>query len=513
MGHEIMLGKRVIGTLSQDNKVNYDDKAVSEAVKEIVAGQTAGSYFASAKVVYRWDSNRKTNNDEVYNLWQANPLIQNRVQQMNSLVFGKGVKWIYDPSIQPIIDRFWRTNRLRSKLNPMMTDCQLFGETFIALYPQPSGDVKIGIYEANQVEVDFNPGNIYDVKQYFITYKDEEKSKDFTISMKPLDAYLNSVEYATPIVAGNTKKRTGNVGLSGLSKLFGGNKGANIPTKGVMLHIKFNNSTTDIYGTSDFKQIYDIIDDYMDFVGDRLAIHQLYGSPSYDITIDTDDPKVIENRIDELAGFTIGSNPVHNDKEQWKPLEFTGNGMSVSEDESIMRGLLCAGTGFPEHLLFNQVQNRYADDTFAVVKLAEDRQETWKEALSDIHKFVVIMAGGDPSLVDDGQLIFPEVNVLSEKTKSETYVLEVGANICSRKTASINMGHNWDYEQEQMQAEAEMFGDVNQSPGIAGAVAGRFSSRLNNQDPNRDDGTDDKLSRLAGDNISTEPMGDRKQTK
>ena len=44
------------------------------------------------------------------------------------------------------------------------------------------------------------------------------------------------------------------------------------------------------------QQVSDLVQDYMDFVGDRLTIHQLYGSPAYDITIETDDPQVIEDR-------------------------------------------------------------------------------------------------------------------------------------------------------------------------------------------------------------------------
>lgn len=489
MGYELMLGNRIVGKLGLDNTINYDMNAVSEAVKEIVAGQSAGSYFASAKVIYRWDRNRKSNNDAVYKLWKANPLIQNRISQLNALIFGKRIKWIYTDGVQQAIDRFWRINRLRDRLNAIGTDCQLYGELFIALYPQPTGDVKIATYEANQVEVDFTPGNIYDINKYMVTYKDEEKNEDVTIEMLPLDKFLNDIEFSTPVTIAGTKRSRQSVGLNGVMKI----KNSGTSTKGVMLHIKFNNSTTDIYGTSDFKQIFDIIPDYMNFVGDRLTIHQMYGSPAYDITIDTEDPAEITKRINELAGFTIGSNPVHNKAEQWKPLEFNGNGISVKEDENILRGLLCAGTGFPEHLLFNQANNRFDDNTFALIKLAEDRQEVFRNAISDIHKFVVAIAGGDISLIDDGQIIFPEVNVMSEKTKAETYVLAVGANICSRKTASINMGHNWEFEDAQMQLEMEMYGNPAENPSISGAVNGRFSTRKNNQSPERDDGVDAKL--------------------
>lgn len=500
MAYDVLLGKRVIGTLGEDGTIKYDEGKVHQTIQEIIAGQTAGSYFTTAKVIYRWDRNRKTNNDAVYSMWKVNPIIQNRICQLNALIFGRGLKWIYEDPTQSIIDRFWRTNRLRTKLNAIGTDCQLYGEVFIALYPQPSGDVKIGIYESNQVEVDVSPGNVYEVNKYMVSYKNEETNKDEVFEMVPLEKYLNELEYATPVSATTTSRTRKNVGLNGVSKLQS--------KKGVMLHVKFNNSTDEIYGTSDFKQVFDILPDYMNFVGDRLAIHQLYGSPAYDITIDTEDNTLIEKRINELAGFSIGSNPVHNSKETWKPLQVTTSSSSASEDEKIMRGLLCAGMGFPEHLLFNQAQNRFDDNTFAIIKLSEDRQDVFKSAISDIHKFVVAVGGGDPLTVDDGQLIFPEINIMSEKTKAETYVLKVGANICSRKTASINMGHNWDFEEKEILTEHDVLGDlIATNSDVAGAIGGRFTSKINNQDPNRDDGSDDKTSRQNVKNITTQVFG------
>jgi hypothetical protein len=249
----------------------------------------------------------------------------------------------------------------------------------------------------------------------------------------------------------------------------------------------------------------------MNFVGDRLTVHQLYGSPAYDITIDTDDPTVIQKRIEELAGFTIGSNPVHNKSEEWKPLEFKHQGTDVASDEKTLRGLICAGTSFPEHLLFNQGDNMGSDDnTFALNKLAEDRQDAFVDAFTDIHKFVVAIAGGDPATIDDGGILCPEISTMSEKTKAETYVLKVGAKICSRKTAAMNLGHDWDTEQVQIQEEDRLFGELIGDSDAAGAIGGRFTTRKDNQDPERDDGSDDRKARANSRNISTQVFGDGK---
>lgn len=509
MAYEVVMGGNVIGTLGPDGKMNYDKDHVQGVVREMIAGQQGGKssggkggFFTTVKVTYKWDRNRKANNDAIYNMWKRNPLFQNRIRQLNALVFGRGFSYSYDDSTNQLIKRFWKFNRIKQKLNPMMTDSQLFGEVFIALLPQTSGDVIMSIYESNQVEIDFNPASVDLINYYYVGYKDEEANKDVVLKFKPLYQYLNEMEYT----GGTLQKavRTVKRAISGTKAGLGG-------FDGVMVHVKFNNSSAEVHGTSDFRQVYGVINDYMDFRADRMAIHQMYGSPMFDIQIETDDPELIANRIEELAGFTIGSNPVHNEKETWKPLEFKGSSDNAEYDEKAMRGLICAGTGFPEHLLFNQSIGQESEDgTFALNKLAEDMQDSFGEAFMDIHKFVVSIGGGDITKVDEGQLIFPEISTMSEKAKAETYVLKVGANICSRKTASFNTGHNWDVEEKQILEEMDTFGSLMNTQEGGGMMGGRFSTRGNNQDPNRDDGSDDRKKRANAANVTTQVMGDRK---
>lgn len=464
--------REIIGNLGADGRIHYD----KQEIRELIAGEstkTTGRYNTTAYVTYRYDTRRKTRVDSIYNLWKESPLLQNRIAQLNALVFGTEVKFIYnDSGIQEVVDRFWRVNRIRRKLDAICTDAQLNGEVFIGLFPQTSGDVLMSIYTSKQVDIDFDPANIYNINRYIVTYKDEEKGTDEQIDLMPIETYLNDIEFSQGINAGLVSKVRRALGLSG---------GTRVKGKGAMCHIKFNNSSGEVYGTSDFKQASDWIQDYENFVGDRFTVHEIYGSPAYDITIDTDDEEIIENRINELAGFGIGSNPVHNKSEEWKPLEHKTGGAPTSDDDTIFRGMLCAALSFPQFMLFNQdEQSRNDNNTFAVTKLAENRQAAFKEAFTDIHKFVVAVAGGDISLVDDGQILFPEIDTMSEKTKAETYVLKVGANIVSRRTAATNMGHNWDLEEEQILAEMQELNMMTDDSDMAGVMGGRFNSRQNN---------------------------------
>ena len=148
-------------------------------------------------------------------------------------------------------------------------------------------------------------------------------------------------------------------------------------------------------------------------------------------------------------------------------------------------------------MLFNQDENPGNDNTFAVTKLAQSRQTAYNDAFTDIHKFVVAIAGGDVMAVEDGQIVFPEIDTMSEKAKAETYILKVGANICSRRTAATNMGHNYDIELERIQEERKIFEPLMNDPDFNGAMSGRFTNKLNNaasEDPG-DNGDSDRKNR------------------
>lgn len=494
MPYEVQLNNQVIGTLGLDGKMNYESSHVRGVIQEMIAGQQSGTKASSllrgnVRVVYKWDKSRVANNDAVYKLWKKNPVIQNRVRTLNTLVFGRGLSYSYENKTKLIVDRLWKMNRLSQRLSAMNTDGQLYGEVFIGLFPQANGDVLCAVYESNSVQIDFNPANVDDIVKYIVTYKDEEKNKDEVLEFEPLYKVLADIEAPT-----------------GTGKLARKVKSMLGVKTNCMAHIKFNNSSSEVHGTSDFRQIFETIYDYMSFRGDRLAIHQLYGSPMFDIEIDTDDPTVITQRIEELAGFTIGSNPVHNSKEKWTPMEFRNNADSAEHDEKAMRGLICAGTGFPEHILFNQGDGS-DDGTFTLNKLAEDRQDSFGDMFVEMHKYAVYVAGGDITKIDEGQIIFPEISTMSEKTKAETYVLKVGASICSRKTAALNTGHNWDIEETQILEERETFG---LDSDYAGMMGGRFSSRKDNQDPDRDDGSGDRKARAEARNVGSQTFGDRK---
>jgi hypothetical protein len=516
MPYEITMQDRVIAAI---DPITKDIKYYDENIREIIAGQSTGGskggkiQMQSARVSYRFDKNRKANNDTLYKLYKGNGLVKNRVTQMDSLLFGRGFGYSYDESTKEVIDAFWRYNRLKSKLDSIGTDIQVYGETFIGLFPQPNGQTLVAIYEPNQVEVDFEPDSVDNVIRYIVSWKNEETNKDEQIEFKPLHLFLNEAEYG-PM---GTKGTAGKVirAVKKALKVSGA-------TENVMVHIKFNNTSTEVHGSSDFLQVYPDLMKYMDFRSDRMSMHQMYGSPAYDISIETNDDDTIKKRIEELAGFVLGSNPVHNDKEKWTPLEFKNNSDSAEHDEKAQRGLVAAGFGFPEHMVFNQsssdnIGGEAADGTVAMHKLVEDRQDALGDAFQDIHRFVCIVAGIDATKIDEGQMIFPTISTMSEKTKAETYTLLTGASIVSRRTAALDMGFNWSIEKDNILAEDAELGDiinkVKEEQQQGGQMGGRFTTRKDSGKSGSDDGSANKKRRLTGSTSGTTQIRNSQKQK
>jgi len=476
MGHHVELNGTSVGVFDPSTgKVQYHNEIFEEKVSEIIAGQSAGQDFTQAfarvRVVYKWDRNRARNNDTIFAEWKGNPLMANRVRILNSMIFGRGFSYTYDKTTKETIDRFWRINKLSKKLNKLGADSQLYGEVFMALTPQRSGDVLVTIYESGNVEIDTHPSSVDLINFYGVAYRDEEKSEDVYLKFKPLDTYLMEYEMQQSVVGNAVRKVRSALGL-GSVRLSG--------FDGIMVHLPFNNSSAEAHGTSDFRQAYPYLNDYSEFLSDRLDIHHRYASPAYDITIDTEDPQKIQDRISELVNFNHGDNPVHNNKETWKMLEWSGNTPDSQEDAGELKGMICAGMSMPEHILFCRSDGDNDDATdYALNKLAEDRQDSYGDMFTDIHKFVGIVGGIEPSAIDAGRLIFPEVSTMSEKVKAETYVLKVGAKIVSRETAAYNCGHDWDLESERILEEIRVLGDPRESSSVQGTQDGRDNTRLN----------------------------------
>lgn len=492
-------------------------------VTELIAGavgEKASSFSTSTQANYRYDSSRKSNSEDLYDLWRANPVLQNRTNIINSLIFGNGINIAYsDTTTKEIVDRFWRINRLEDKLDQIGSSAQLFGEIFVGVFPQKSGDLLVEFYDNTQVDIDFNPMIPSQVMNYILSYKDEDKEEDVKVILTPIETYLNEIEFSSSPNNGKVASVKKSVGLNS-TKGIG---------KGLMAHVKFNSVTSEVYGTSDFYSTSDILQDYFGFVGDRLTVHQLYGSPIYDITIDTDNPQDIIDRIEELDGFTIGSNPVHSANETWQMLNGGGTGQGNSssdagQDNTMLQSIIASGLSVPISFLFQKVDNNNdIENTFAMTKFAKGRQTKFRSLFNDLHKVVVSIAGGDISTVKKEELIFPEIDTSSQKQLAETLALRITSNITSRQTACTMLGLNWEEEKNRILAENEEMKEIlqpsnvtdqqklaGQAAGETGQIASKGSNTTSSGTAQRDKNQRNDAGRVSN---TSAPMTSRKGSR
>ena len=95
------------------------------------SGKTSGHFNTTAQVVYRYDTSRKTHHDNMWTLWKANPLLQNRINQFNALVFGRGIKWVYDDKTKRNLIKFAKNNKVY--------ECPKINRNPIKLQPKSRG--------------------------------------------------------------------------------------------------------------------------------------------------------------------------------------------------------------------------------------------------------------------------------------------------------------------------------------------------------------------------------------
>ncbi|KKK94059.1 hypothetical protein LCGC14_2686650, partial [marine sediment metagenome] len=102
------------------------------------------------------------------------------------------------------------------------------------------------------------------------------------------------------------------------------------------------------FGSSDLLRVVEWIDNYKEYLRDSVIINKLYRSPMIDITIKDAGKSEVNRAIRRYSNFEIGSNPVHNDRESWKIMEFTGANVSQQEARRAILLMVAAGVGFPE---------------------------------------------------------------------------------------------------------------------------------------------------------------------
>lgn len=437
------------GGIKLDNRRIVETKSgKSMSIREVITRASGGSANnKKLSTVYRLDhNNREEMLDAGYNLWKYDSLGGTIVNLTTFFTYGKGITIQAEGIKKKILNKFWKKNDMTIVSKDQCSEGVAYGENYWKLKVHKE-DISVGkgvdrfIWKGGQVEfipidpklitgVDHNPSNIKDVYGYIMEYEitDDEGNKE------------KEEEIIPPIDKYNPNKH-----------------------ESAMIHIKFNAATNDVHGLSDLVRIREWLLNYTDFLRDSVIINKLYRSPCYDITIKDADDLEIRRAIRRYEGWEIGSNPVHNDKEEWKILEFKGANISQESSRRALLLMVAAGVGFAEYMLADGANANMAttqSQQLPVVKKFEDRQMTYKTYWNKVFEFVLEMAtlfgkygirvekdfDGDPIWNVDAE--FPPILVGKEKDIAESNSKALEDRYISERTACARM--NQDYDKERI---------------------------------------------------------------
>lgn len=391
-------------------------------------------------------SERMTLLDECYRLWKYDPLGGIIINLTTFFVLGRGITVNYKSEINnKYLKKFWEKNSMDIKSKTICDESTAYGENFIVLKVHKkdiiqnkkikwrAGDVEVYALDPKVIDaIEHTAENVNDVIKYHVSYVGEN---DMEIRKE-----INDISRFNP----------------------------EIDTE-CIIHVKFNASNSDAFGSSDLVRIKEWLDNYQDFLRDGVIINKLYRSPCYDITIkDGDDADILAAQR-RYSNWRIGSNPVHNDKEEWKVLEFTGANVSQENSRRALLLIIAAGVGLPEYMLADGSNANLAStksQQLPAIKRFEDYQDKFiclfKKIFGHVLEMKFLFGKGQkptPEIDFEGDSTWPgEIKLPEIVTENDSVVAEytgklVEKGMISKSSALTKNGMNYDNEIERIQKD------------------------------------------------------------
>ena len=395
--------------------------------------------------------------DESYRLWKYDPLGGSIVRTTTFFTLGRGVVFQFDDETAHFYaGKFYKKNNLELRLRAASDESTAFGEVFIWLRPHFT-DVMKGskaIWRLGDVQVTFiPPDNITHVET-----ADDDVGDVHNFVMEWEDAEYQDHTEVIPHISKYS--------------FDGENKG-----KGCILHLKLNAGNMDAFGHSDLIPIKEWLDNYQEYLRDGVIINKLYRSPCYDVSIADGTEEEVNAAIARYRGWTIGSNPVHNDRESWQILEFTGPNSSNEEARRALLLIIAAGVGFAEFMLADGSNSNLASSKsqqLPVIKKFEDRQDIWAHVIKQVLQFALMAKAtinsgsgleietdreGDPKEFP-GTIEFPAIAQDRDLEVAQTNKIAMEGKYMSPRTAASRLGLDFDRQMEQARNDVDKFKEL-----------------------------------------------------
>lgn len=307
--------------------------------------------------------------DTAWRLWLMSPIAKRALQIKRDYILGRGVTiQAADEELQPVLDAFWKDNKLAARLKQYVTQLFLLGEQLFPVFVRDAdGRVRLGYIDPIEIEeVITHPDNVLErwavvvkaqapeIKTWQVTrpqvtvYRvvrldDEVVVKDEVVD---LDTGYGKVMQANHpgmlITAEQANLEPWEVTMLGYYKLK--------EYTGSCFYFCRNALSNQPRGYTDLLQVADWIDQAEGVLFDLADREALAGYFFADVTIQGD-PEAVKTRAAEIkrAPPKKGSVVVHNDKETWNL-----NAPDLKQAGSIETGkelitFILGGQGLPNH--------------------------------------------------------------------------------------------------------------------------------------------------------------------
>lgn len=405
------------------------------------------------------DADRQDLLDEGYRLWKYDPIGGSIVRTTTYFTLGRGLIYSFDDdNAQFYAHKFYEKNNLELRLRSASDEATAFGEVYVWLRPKFSevkqgnkvlwrlGDTQVTFFPPDNVtHVETADEDIGDIYNFMVEWEDGRK-EDHTELIPHISKYDINGENAE---------------------------------QGCMIQLKLNSGNIDPFGHSDLIPIKEWLDNYQEYLRDGVIINKLYRSPCFDISIEDGTEDEVNAAIARYRGWGIGSNPVHNSREKWKILEFTGPNSSNEQSRRALLLIIAAGVGFAEFMLADGSNSNLASSksqTLPVIKKFEDRQDVWAHVLKQMMQFALMAKAminpasglvietdqeGDP-IPFQGRIEFPPIAQDRDLEVAQTNKIAMESGYLSERTAAARLNIDYDREIEHRRNDIDRQSELKQ---------------------------------------------------
>ena len=434
--------------------------------------------------------------ETAWTLWQKSPIAKRVLAMKRDHIIGhNAVPDTNDENLKPILDAFWKANKLQVRSSEFTMQLFGFGEQcYPAFVRESDGRVLIGYIDPSHIkEIRKHPEN--SLEDWAIVVEMENMKKHVYRIIREDDDYVDdeaATESKNPGKLVTWQQATLEPWENELLKDCDRSE-----YDGSCFYTKVNAVSNQSRGMSDLLQVGDWLDqadEVLFALGDREGFAGYF---SFDVTLDGADDEKVSKRAKALRSNPPekGSVNVHNSEEAWNMWAPNLNQSGSIDSFRAILGLILGGMGFPVHWYgFGDDANRatalaQADPT---VKSLEHDQNIIKGLFLSMCQFAAdqaeIATGYTPDEDSEITLSLPEITT-KDMTKISTSINQLVSALLTASDAG------WVSKETAAESFAKMMGEL-----------GIVISALDELEQIEDDKKQDELDSTTASNIQLQKL-------